>query len=69
MNESAILDTLKAIENSIGTIAGLAIATFMIGVALFSLKKNLPNNTNIKNFLLINQPNVKNSIWKTFRYF
>lgn len=34
MNESAILDTLKAIENSIGTIAGLAIATFMIGVAI-----------------------------------
>lgn len=34
MNESAILDTLKAIENSVGTIRGLTIATYMIVVAI-----------------------------------
>lgn len=33
MNESAILDTLKAIENSVGTTAALTIATFMLVVA------------------------------------
>ena len=36
MNESAILEILKSIDNHIGMIAGMALAAFMLGAGIFA---------------------------------